>query len=694
MILKYLKMHPKNPFLKTPFPDFRDVDDLNKKEVRKEAEQLREAINHHNHQYYVKNDPDISDRKYDELFEQLLKLEEKFPDLQSNVSPTQKVGAEPLEKLSKKKHLAPMLSLNSSAKEEEMEDFVATVRKKAKGKKTEFSLEPKFDGLSVEVVYRGGTFSYAATRGDGQEGEDISENVKTIRSLPLKLRSGNDFPKELSVRGEIYLSKEDFQQLNKDRIEKNKKPFANARNAAAGIVRQLDPGKVAEVPLDIFFYEIIGSKSKDDDFENQQELRRQFKKWGLKINEESRGVSTLKGIKDFYKELESKREKLSYEIDGMVIKLNHRKLRSDLGSRGRSPRWAFAWKFEPREEVTTLVDIIVQVGRTGILTPVALLEPVEVGGVTVSRATLHNEDEVKKKDFRPGDTVKVMRAGDVIPEIAERVKSKGEKRGPAFKMPEECPVCNTRVVREGAYILCPAGLSCEAQLKGSLSHFASRNAMNIDSLGEKVIAQLVDKQLIKNLPDLYALKPSDIEKLDGFARKSAEKLHKAISKSKNPDLDQFIYALGIRHVGKHVARVLATHFKTLEKLSDAGEKELNEIQEIGPEIAEGVAHFFDSDDNLDMIGKLKKAGLKIKEQKSSQSDKLRGKTFVITGELDAFNRDEAKEKIESLGGRATSSVSDNTDYLVVGEGPGSKLDEAKKRTVKQIDEKEFKKLIS
>ncbi|MFW5708196.1 MAG: NAD-dependent DNA ligase LigA, partial [Bacteroidota bacterium] len=521
----------KNPFLKTPFPDFRDVDDVNKKEARKETEQLREAINHHNHQYYVENDPVISDRKYDELFERLLSLEEKYPDLQSEVSPTQKVGARPLDKLSKRKHVATMLSLNSSAKEEEMENFVAAVRKKAKGEKTEFFLEPKFDGLSVEVVYHEGTFSYAATRGDGQEGEDISDNVKTIRSLPLKLRSGNSFPEELSVRGEIYLSKDDFQQLNKERIEKNKRPFANARNAAAGIVRQLDPGKVAEVPLDIFFYELIGSNSKDDDFETQQELRSQFRKWGLKINDESRSSSTLKGIKEFYQELESKREKLSYEIDGMVIKLNHRKLRSDLGSRGRSPRWAFAWKFEPREEVTTLVDIIVQVGRTGILTPVALLEPVEVGGVTVSRATLHNEDEVKKKDVRPGDTVKVMRAGDVIPEIAGRVQTKGEKRKKAFAMPERCPVCNSRVVREGAYTVCPAGLLCEAQLKGSLSHFASRNAMNIENLGDKVIEQLVDKQLIENIPDLYALQPSDIEQLNGFARKSSEKLYQAIQNS-------------------------------------------------------------------------------------------------------------------------------------------------------------------
>jgi DNA ligase (NAD+) len=684
----------KNPYINTPFPEMKNTRKLKRKQARDETDKLRKLINHHNYKYYIENDPDISDRKYDELFQRLLELEKQFPEFKSDVSPTQKVGARPLEKLSKKKHVAPMLSLNSSAKEKEMEDFIESVRKRAKGEGTEFFLEPKFDGLSVEVVYRDGAFSYAATRGDGQEGEDISENVKTIRSLPLKLRSGNDLPKELSVRGEIYLSKEDFQQLNKERIEKNKKPFANARNAAAGIVRQLDPGKVAKVPLDIFFYELIGSNSKDDDFKNQQALRSQFKKWGLKINQESKASTTLKEIKDFYQELESKREKLSYEIDGMVIKLNHRKLRSDLGSRGRSPRWAFAWKFEPREEVTTLVDIIVQVGRTGILTPVALLEPVEVGGVTVSRATLHNEDEVKKKDVRPGDKVKVIRAGDVIPEIEERIKSKGKKRKKAFEMPQNCPVCHTNVVREGAYILCPAGLSCDAQLKGSLSHFASKSALNIENMGEKVVGQLVDKQFIKNIPDLYTLKPSDIEKLDSYARKSSEKLYEAIQDSKKPDLHQFIYALGIRHVGKKVARVLATHFKSLEKLSDTGENELNEIKEIGSEIAESVVHFFDNEDNIGMIEKLKKAGLRIQEQKPSQSDKLRGKTFVLTGELDAFTRDEAKEKIESLGGRATSLVSDNTDYLVAGKDPGSKLDDAKNRNVKRIDETEFKKLIS
>ncbi|MFP4690411.1 MAG: NAD-dependent DNA ligase LigA [Bacteroidales bacterium] len=684
----------RNPYIKVPFPEMPDVDDLTKKQARSEIEQLREAIHHHNHQYYIENDPDIPDSKYDELFQRLLTLEEKFPDFKSDVSPTRKIGAPPADSLKKKRHLAPMLSLNSSTEEKEMKAFIATVQKKTKGKDTEFFLEPKFDGLSVEVVYREGIFSYAASRGDGHEGEDISENVKTIGSVPLKLRTGNDFPDNLSVRGEIYLHKEDFQQLNKERIEKNKKAFANARNAAAGLVRQLNPEIVADIPLDIFFYEIIASDNEEIDFEKHQELQKQFKKWGLKTSDLSKTCTTAKGIKDFYNHLQSKREKLTYEIDGMVIKLNHRELRRELGSRGRSPRWAFAWKFEPQKEITTLVDIIVQVGRTGILTPVALLEPVEVGGVTISRASLHNEDEVKEKDVRAGDRVKVKRAGEVIPEITERVKKKGGKRTKAFKMPEKCPVCHTKVVREGAYVICPAGLSCEAQLKGSLSHFASRDAMNIENLGEEVIAKLVDLELIQDIPDLYALKSADIEKLEGFAKKSSQKLYEAIRKSKEPTLDRFIYALGIRHVGQHLARVLARQFKSLDAISDASEKELNETPEIGQETAESIAHFFNSQDNLDMLQKLKNAGLKIQQQKTPHSNKLEGKTFVITGELDGFTRDEAKEKIESLGGRATSSVSNNTDYLVVGKDPGSKLDEAKKKKVKQIDEKQFRKIIS
>ena len=682
----------KNPFMQTPFPDMKDVYDMSEDEARKEIELLREAIEHHDYQYYIKNDPDISDNKYDQLFNRLLELEKKFPDLDSDVSPTRKVGAPPVDKLNKKEHVATMLSLNSSDKEEDVRDFVKFVRKNAEGDNTEFFLEPKLDGLSVEVVYDKGFFYYGATRGDGKTGEDISENVKTISSLPLRLNRNRDVPEILSVRGEIYMSKEGFQNLNKERIENGEEPFANARNAAAGMIRQLDSGKVADKPLDIFFYEIIYSS--EDEIESHREVLKQFNRWGLQTNQENKKCNKLEKIADFHESLANKRDELSYEIDGIVIKLNNRKLRKKLGTRDRSPRWAFAWKFEPQKEITTLRDIIVQVGRTGVLTPVALLDPVEVGGVTVSRATLHNEDEVKNKDVRPGDKVRVIRAGDVIPEVAERVEKQKGKRGKSFKMPENCPVCNTAVVREGAYVVCPAGLSCKAQLKGSLSHFASRDGMNIENLGDKIIEELVERGMIESIPDLYQLEAGDLKKLKGFAEKSSHKLYNAIQNSKSPLLSVFLYSLGIRHVGKHIAKVLAREFGSLDEIANASYEELKNIQEIGPEIAESISNFFDNKDNLRMIDELKKSGIEIRQEESTGSKTLEGKNFVFTGELDEITRSEAEEKIESLGGRATSSVSDNTDYLVAGKDPGSKLDEARKRGVEVLDGNQFKKLIS
>ncbi|MFW5820098.1 MAG: NAD-dependent DNA ligase LigA [Bacteroidota bacterium] len=682
----------KNPFMRTPFTDMKDVDDMSKNEAGKEIELLREAIEHHDYQYYIKNDPDISDNKYDQLFNRLIKLEEKFPDFDSDVSPTKKVGASPVDELKKKKHVDTMLSLNSSNREEDVRDFISFVREKADNQDIDFFLEPKLDGLSVEVVYEKGVFSYGATRGDGKTGEDISENVKTINSLPLKLKRNKKFPEFISVRGEIYISKEGFQDLNKKRIENGQEPFANARNAAAGMVRQLDPQKVADKPLDIFFYEIIYSNI--DKIESHRDVLKQFSKWGLRINHENKKCNKLEEITDFHESLGNKRDELSYEIDGIVIKLDDRKLREKLGTRDRSPRWAFAWKFEPQKEITVLRDIIVQVGRTGILTPVALLDPVEVGGVTVSRATLHNEDEVKKKDVRPGDKVRVIRAGDVIPEVAERVEKQKGKRGKPFKMPEKCPVCNTGVVREGAYVVCPAGLSCKAQLKGSLSHFASRDGMNIENLGDKIIEELVERGMVENIPDLYHLEAGDLKKLEGFAEKSSKKLYDAIQSSKSVRLSVFLYSLGIRHVGKHVARVLAGKYGSLDEIAGANYQDLENIPEIGPEIAESISNFFDNKDNLRMIDELKKSGVKIRQEESTGSKTLDGKTFVLTGELEGLTRSQAEEKIESLGGRATSGVSDNTDYLVKGKDPGSKLDEARKRKVKIIDEKQFKKMIS
>lgn len=681
----------KNPFLKTPFPDFKDLDKISKKEAREETERLSKAIEHHNYLYYVKNDPLISDNKFEELFQRLEDLEEEYPDLKSDISPTTRVGSPPVSKLKKKKHANTMLSLNSSADKEEVFDFVKSVRKKAKGKDTAFILEPKFDGLSVEIAYEKGSFSYAATRGDGDRGDDISENVKTIGSVPLKLKGNGSIPEFLSVRGEIYMSRDGFQELNKKRIEEGEDPFANARNAAAGIVRQLDPKKVAGKPLDVFFYELI--RASQDDFKTHHEMLGALEEWGLKINKEHKICRKLDEIEEYFNHMSEERESLFYEIDGIVIKVDQRALRKELGTRQRSPRWAYAWKFQPRKEVTTLKDIIIQVGRTGILTPVALLEPVEVGGVTVSRATLHNQEEVKKKDVRPGDQVKVIRAGDVIPEIAERIERSGGKRSKPFKMPGKCPVCDTEVEREGAYVICPAGLSCKAQLKGSLSHYASRAALDINSLGEKVVGRLVDYEMISKIPDLYRLEKDDLKKLEGFAGKSAEKLFKAIQDSRSPDLHKFLYALGIRHVGSHVARVLAREFKTLAAIQKAGFEELKKINEIGPEIAESIVHFFRNKKNQENLEELKNLGMEVQEEHLGESNKLEGKTFVFTGELENFTRDEAKDQIESLGGRATSSVSDQTDYLVVGEGPGSKRDEAKKRDVEIIGEKRFMKML-
>ena len=679
-----------NPFMNTPFPDFKDRDKLSKEQAAEEVKQLREAIGHHDYLYYIKNEPAISDNKYDKLFQRLLDLEEEYPDLQSDTSPTRKVGAKPLDKLKKRKHSAPMLSLSSSNEKTKVRDFVRNVKDKA-GQKAKFVIEPKFDGLSVEVVYENRRFSHGSTRGDGDTGEDISENLKTIGSLPLELRNKKDLPGKMSIRGEVYMSRKGFQKLNKEKVEKGEEPFANPRNAAAGLVRQLASKKVADKPLDIFFYEVLDA---DDALpESHWKILKRFPEWGLKTNSETKRTGSFEEIEKYYDSMGAKREDLPYEIDGIVIKLDDRETRKELGTSQRSPKWAYAWKFEPKKEVTTLREITVQVGRTGILTPVALLDPVEVGGVTVSRATLHNEDEVEKKDVRPGDKVRVIRAGDVIPEVVERIKQRGKKRADPFHMPGKCPACHTKVEREGAYVICPNGLSCPAQLKGSLVHFASRQAMNIENLGEKVAGQLVEKKMMKSVPEIYKLNKQDLMDLDGFAEKSASKLHDSIQDSLSAKLPHFLYALGIRHVGQHMAQVLAREFGSLEKIEEASQEELEKIPEVGPEIAQSIVHFFNNEDNRKMLSEFDDLGLKLSKPKKKSSGKLKGKTFVLTGEMEKYTRHEAKEKIGSLGGKTTSSVSSNTDYLVVGEGPGHKLDEAKENDVKIIHEEEFLKLI-
>ncbi len=489
------------------------------------------------------------------------------------------------------------------------------------------------------------------------------------------------------------MRKQGFQELNKERIEKGEDPFANARNAAAGTMRQLDPKNVANKPLDILCYDILSIEG--DPPKSHWEALERFPRWGLKTDTNNRKASSFKEIRSYHERLSEKRDDVEYDIDGIVIKLNNYTQRERLGVRQRSPRWAMAWKFPPKEEITTLEDIVVQVGRTGMLTPVALLQPVDVGGVTVSRATLHNEDEVKKKDVRPGDTVRIARAGDVIPEVVERIPRPGQKRKGAFKMPDTCPACGADVYKEGAYYFCPGRLTCPPQITGGIVHYGSRPALNIAGLGEKTAADMVKKKLVKDISDLYYLARDDLLKLDGFAEKSARQLYEAIQEAKNPRLDRFLFALGIRHVGQGVARTLADEFNHIEALKKSQKDDLKAIPEIGSEIAESVTAFFSQKENLRVLKRLRQAGVDVqavRREKTSRS--LQGQTFVFTGKLEEFSRQDAKVRVEHLGGRTTSGVSGETDYVVVGEDPGSKYDEARKQGVRIIDEKGFKKLIS
>ncbi len=680
-------------FKKNPKTTFKDVKKLGKEEAEQQIEALREGIDYHDYLYYVKNKPAISDSTYDKLFRRLQELEEAFPEFQSETSPTQRVGAKPLDKLRKVDHASPMLSLNAALETEEVGNFDRFVRKNTDGENVKYVLEPKFDGLSVEVVYENGQFMRGSTRGDGTTGEDVSENLKTVRSIPLRLRDEDSLPSSLAVRGEVFMPKKAFQKLNKARIEQGEDAFANPRNAAAGIIRQLDPKKVADKPLDVVFYEIIDSSN--GKLSSHWDTLKKFGRWGLKTDDNTTKCSGLDKIKQYHDRMSERRDDLDYEIDGVVIKLDDYELREKLGVRQRSPRWAMAWKFAPKKEVTTLEEIVVQVGRTGILTPVALLQPVDVGGVTVSRATLHNEGEVKRKDVRPGDKVRIERAGDVIPEVVERINQKGKKRSKPFSMPQKCPVCGEWVKKEGAYYVCPASLSCRAQLIGRVQHYSSREAMNIEGLGDETVKELVERGFVTDMADLYKLSVEQLKSLEGFAQKSAEKLHKSIQQSREAKLDTFLYALGIRHVGRHVAQVAARRFGSFDKLKEARLSELKQVKEIGSEIAESINNFFSEEQNLKVLEKLFDAGVKIKKVRTSDKDlPLKDKTFVFTGELEDYTRQEASSMAEDLGARVTSSVSSNTDFVVVGEDPGSKLEQARKHNVEILDEQKYDKLIN
>lgn len=680
-------------FKRNPRTDFKDVHSLSSKEAEEEIQALREGIEYHDYLYYVKNRPEISDAVYDKLFRRLQELEAAFPQFESADSPTHRVGAEPVSKLAKVSHTAPMLSLNAVLEETEVADFVHFVHKNAPADEVSLTLEPKFDGASVEIVYDDGAFKYGATRGDGQTGEDISENLKTVRSIPLRLQKNNGVPPFLAVRGEVFMLKKGFHQLNRERVENGEEPFANPRNATAGLLRQLDSRMVAGRPLDVRFYDVL--RMEGQEVSSHWEVLGKLSAWGLKTDAHNEVCSSLSDVQEKYRNLLAGRDDLEYEIDGLVIKLDDLALREKLGTRQRSPRWAVAWKFPPKQEVSRIQDIVVQVGRTGRLTPVALLEPVDVAGVTISRATLHNEHEVHRKDVRVGDKVRVARAGDVIPEVSERVEEPGRKRGKKFTMPRKCPACGSNVATEGAYHFCPAGLTCPPQLAGRIVHFASREALDIEGLGERTARQLVDRGLVKNVADIYRLSVDDLAGLDGFARKSATQLHDAIQGKKQIPPDRFLYALGIRHVGEHMARVLARSLQRLEDLRHADRDELQRTAEIGPEVAASIEEFFQEEENQKVLEGLFEAGLQIGQLPQRRGElPLEGRTFVFTGSLDRYTRSEAERKVESLGGKAASSVSGNTDFVVAGKEPGSKLEEAREHGVKVIDEAGFKEMIS
>jgi DNA ligase (NAD+) len=667
---------------------------MDKKKAAKRIEELRKEIRHHDYLYYVLNKPEISDAKYDRLMEELKGLEEKYPELITPDSPTQRVGAAPLEEFETVRHVKPMLSLDTVLEEEEIRRFDERIKRELDVEDIEYIAEPKLDGLSVELIYENGRFTRGSTRGDGINGEDTTENIKTIKSVPLVLRTKElNPPRMLSVRGEVIMNIADFEEFNKQLIQKGEQPLANPRNAAAGSLRRLDPSETAQRPLDIFFYEILDVEGMD--VKTHWDALENFKKWGLKVNPYTEKCRGIDEVIRYHARMAEIREELDYEIDGVVVKVDDLGYQERLGVKARSPRWAVAHKFPPREEETKVMDIMAQVGRTGTLTPVALLKPVDVGGVTVSRATLHNQDFIDEMDVRIGDMVKVGRAGDVIPEVIEVIKTKRTGKEKKFHLPSICPVCGSKVVRVGAFYRCTGGLSCVAQLKRAISHFASKGAMDIEGLGRKNVDLLVDEGLVKSISDLYRLKKEDLVDLPRFADKSAENLVEAIEKSKKRNLARFIYALGIPNVGEHIASVLADEFKSMENLMNVNPEDLQSIYEIGPEIADSVALFFKEERNKREIERMKELGVKatVMTMEMKKPGVLDGKSFVFTGGLRGFSRDEAKRMVEELGGRAVSSVSKATDYVVVGEKPGSKYEKAKKLGVKIIDEEEFRKLI-
>jgi DNA ligase (NAD+) len=662
--------------------------------ARTRIEELRRLLEHHNRLYYVFDAPEITDADYDALFRELQGLEQRFPELVTPESPTQRVGGAPLEKFVAVAHRLPMLSLENATNEAEIREFDLRVKKilgMSQEQRIDYVCEPKMDGLAVELVYEEGGLAVASTRGDGITGEEVTANIRTVRSLPLRL-VGERIPGLLEVRGEVFLSLDAFQHINAEKEEEGEAPFANPRNAAAGSLRQLDPRITARRPLSIFCY--APGVCEGAEFASQQEFFGRIAAWGLPVNPLIRRVEGIEAAVVYYLEMQQQRESLPYEIDGTVIKVDSFALQRELGEKSRSPRWAVACKFPPRQAMTVVQAIIPSVGRTGVITPVAQLQPVEISGVTVSRATLHNWDEIAAKDIRVNDTVVVERAGDVIPAVVRVLVEQRHADAQPSHPPRTCPECGSEVVRiAGEVAVRCLGLSCPPQIRESIRHFASRNAMDIEGLGEKFIEQLLSLGLVQSVADIYYLTRDDFMRFERMGDKLASNLLAAIGNSKQRDLGRFIFALGIRHVGERTAKSLAQAFGSLENLEKATFEELTSIRDIGATVAQSIRTFFDNRKNIAVIGRMLDAGVAPAIEQKKVGGRFTGKTFVFTGALTRFTREEAQRLVENEGGHAVGSVSKKTDYVVAGEDAGSKLAKARELGVTVLSEDEFLRLM-
>ncbi|MBN2104826.1 NAD-dependent DNA ligase LigA [bacterium] len=664
------------------------------KDIQKEIEKLRKEIRLNNYRYYVLNEPSVSDYEYDQMLNKLIKLEKAHPEMITSDSPSQRVGGEPAREFPTVNHEVPMLSLGNTYSREELEDFEKRIKTLLPEADIQFVTELKFDGIAVSLIYHNGSLVQGATRGDGERGDDITPNIRTIRSIPLTLFQKKGLPTDIEVRGEVYMPKKEFNRLNREQEVKGDRIFANPRNATAGTLKLQDPKIVARRPLyfSAYFLRIIDNESalagmRSTHLENLHLLR----ELGLPVSRQVALCRTMWDVLDFCSDWEEKREDLPYEIDGIVIKVNDLQQQAELGSTAKSPRWAIAYKFKAKQATTVLRAIHLQVGRTGTVTPVAVLEPVFLAGSTISRATLHNEYEIRRKDIREGDTVLIEKGGDVIPKVVKVILDKRPEKSKPFHMPDKCPVCSGPLIRtEGEAAVRCENIACPAQVHRRIEHFASRGAMDIEGLGDALILQLVENRLIADYGDLYRLKKEEIAELERMGQKSAQNLIEAIHESKRQALDRVIFALGIRYVGSTVAVVLADYFGSIDSLKNASQSELDTIDGVGPTIAESIVQFFGQKHNLEVIEKLKQAGVCMAEERRSRRGGIfDGKMFVLTGALDRMTRQAASELIESEGGKVTSSVSGNTDYVLVGQNPGSKYQKAQDLGVALIDEDTF-----